>query len=120
MDCKMWSFLWGSIEDNKKPSFVYWDQVFQPCKNRGMGIRKTQLNNKTFLIQLAWDFISNKHALWVQVPSTKYGIADRVTLSIQKRTGMSHTWPSIFQVWEVVQQGTQWIVGDGATIHFDW
>lgn len=56
-------FIWGSTILEPKISFVRWDSYCQPIPKKGIGHRKMILQNESYLMTLAFSFVSKVDAL---------------------------------------------------------
>ncbi|KAA3466982.1 reverse transcriptase [Gossypium australe] len=66
-------FIWGGSVDNPKSALVSWDSICQPRSHGGLGFRRLQDHNNSFLMKLCFNLFSRKDALWVRVLRSKYG-----------------------------------------------
>ncbi|KAK9169574.1 hypothetical protein Syun_001714 [Stephania yunnanensis] len=111
-------FLWGSSNGSRKSSLVAWDKVCQPRKNGGLGMRNMYDMNRSFIMKLGWELITNPKALWVKLMRAKYGIPDD-TIPYELTPGKcSHAWRNICKIWSRLLEGLNWAIGNGHTIRF--
>ncbi|XVF50184.1 hypothetical protein PTKIN_Ptkin04bG0075500 [Pterospermum kingtungense] len=66
------NFWWGHKEDERKIHFRKWDFICQHKDKGGLGIRKTELMNKSLLSKQAWRIISNLEGLLAATLLPKY------------------------------------------------
>ncbi|KAA3489594.1 reverse transcriptase [Gossypium australe] len=108
-------FIWGGSAGNPKTALVSWDSICQPRSHGGLGFRRLQDHNNSFLMKLCFNLVSRKDALWVRVLRSKYGWKSQLPVSIQK-SHCYHIWRSLSKVWPLVYENLMWSVGDGTTI----
>ncbi|KAA3480824.1 Retrovirus-related Pol polyprotein LINE-1 [Gossypium australe] len=97
-------FIWGRSVGNPKLALVGWESICQPRTCGGLGIRHLQDHNNSFLMKIGFNLVSQKDALWTQLPH-----------SILK-SHYSHLWKSLSKAWPLLRENLMWSVGDGATI----
>ncbi|CAN1303407.1 Putative ribonuclease H protein At1g65750 [Linum perenne] len=51
---------------------ISWEQICKPKSKGGLGLRSARHLNMTFMCKLAFLFVQQSEALWVQVLQTKY------------------------------------------------
>ncbi|MBA0580084.1 hypothetical protein Gorai_022318, partial [Gossypium raimondii] len=66
----------GSSKSGKKVALVSWDIVYQPREHGGLGFRKLQEHNTSFMMKLGFNLVYKSKALWVQVLRAKYEVAN--------------------------------------------
>ncbi|KAJ1434399.1 hypothetical protein SESBI_05543 [Sesbania bispinosa] len=59
-----------------------------------------------------------RDALWVKVLRHKYGAGSDIVPLVKKRANTSDTWRSICKVWEHVESGMKWMLGNGLLAKF--
>jgi len=76
LDQVNWNFFWKtSTSDNGCP-LVAWDKIYKPKKFGGLGLRKTEAVNTTFLAKLTRKFLTQSTNFWVMQMRAKYGSLD--------------------------------------------
>ncbi|KAK9081324.1 hypothetical protein Syun_031103 [Stephania yunnanensis] len=74
--------------------------------------------NRSFIMKLGWELITNPKALWVKLMRAKYGIPDD-TIPYELTPGKcSHAWWNICKIWSRLLEGLNWAIGNGHTIRF--
>ena len=69
-------------------------------------------------MKLGWRFMTNPEALWVRILKSKYVKSNLIGNNLMVRLGCSNIWRGLCSVWELVQKGVSWNVGDGHYIRF--
>jgi len=64
-------FFWKKYDDIKGLSIVSWDKNFQHKRLGGLGLRKMEAFNGTFLWKLTWKLFHDE-SLWLEQMSAKY------------------------------------------------
>ncbi|GJX53244.1 RNA-directed DNA polymerase, eukaryota, reverse transcriptase zinc-binding domain protein [Tanacetum coccineum] len=67
------NFFWGGDRDNKKMSWVRWDQILASKNNGGLGVRSLKAFNLALLQKWRWRLVTNPDLLWVSVVKAIYG-----------------------------------------------
>ncbi|XVF22870.1 hypothetical protein REPUB_Repub12eG0208500 [Reevesia pubescens] len=111
------NFLWGGDENHKKISLVKWDQVCQPKRTGGFGLRQTSLMNTALLAKLGWKLMTGNYDLWAQVLHSKY-LKDTDFIKAAKKPGSSYTWRSILSSQVIVAKGCSRLVLNGKQTNF--
>lgn len=87
-----------------------------PCIDRGgLGLRRTQYQNKAFLLKHGFNFLLQKYALWVRILRSKYKIDEDCPQNIKRRC-CSFIWKYISSVWSDLRSSLFWHVGDGRRV----
>ncbi|KAK9119890.1 hypothetical protein Scep_017983 [Stephania cephalantha] len=74
--------------------------------------------NRSFIMKLGWEFITNQKALWVKLLRVKYGIpGDTIPNDLAPGRG-SHAWKNICKIWSLLLGGLNWAISNGHTIRF--
>ncbi|KAK5794099.1 hypothetical protein PVK06_035301 [Gossypium arboreum] len=87
-------FIWGSSNISQKTALVGWEKCYLPLDREGLGLRRTEYQNKAFLLKLGFQ----KEALWVRILKSKYKIDEDCPQNVERRC-CSFTWKSILSVW---------------------
>ncbi|KAF7808539.1 putative ribonuclease H protein At1g65750 family [Senna tora] len=74
--------------------------------------------NSAMLMKLGWRLIEDKESLWARVLRAKYRCGDDLVPTVKRRVDSSCVWKSICGVWESVEKGIKWSLGDGAKMKF--
>lgn len=74
--------------------------------------------NNSFVMKLGWELVTKREALWVQVLRYKYKCGNLHIPKVQVGSRASHVWRGIGQVWQLVEQGTSWIIKNGHSVKF--
>lgn len=90
-------FVWGSSSTGRKMSLVKWEKCVQPKPQGGLGIRCLLPQNASFLMKLAFNFVSRKLSLWVKVLRSKYKITE-VCPQVITRARCSFIWRSLSKI----------------------
>lgn len=99
----------------RKITLVDWASICQPRENVGLGLPKLQDQNKSLLLKLGLNLITNTGVLWVQVLRSKYGVKETIPKSITK--GCCFTlWRAIAKVWPLLKENLSCTVGSGTEI----
>lgn len=69
----MSSYIWGRYDGGRMISWISWDQVCNSVESGGLGLGSLRRKNEALLIQWAWKFGTEKHALWRRIMCAKYG-----------------------------------------------
>ncbi|CAN1164676.1 Putative ribonuclease H protein At1g65750 [Linum perenne] len=118
IDRKIRSFIWGSIDGERKVHLMNWDTVCKPKCQGGLGLRSARELNTAFLMKLTWNVLKKPSELWVQVLTTKY-MRQTVRGPIPKKTKRwSSCWKGINVSWEVFRGGLAWGVRNGRSTNF--
>ncbi|KAK5835942.1 hypothetical protein PVK06_011666 [Gossypium arboreum] len=67
-------FIWGSNTGGRKLALVDWQTICQPCTFGGLRLRRLHEQNKSFLLKIGLNLISNQTALRTRVLRSKYGM----------------------------------------------
>ncbi|KAE8676041.1 hypothetical protein F3Y22_tig00111634pilonHSYRG00007 [Hibiscus syriacus] len=92
------NFIWGGSADKQGMHLVKWEELCQPLKDGGIGMKKVHSQNEAFLMKLAFRLIADNSKLWVRVPRSKYKIRDMVPVVIDRRA-CSRLWRGLAMVW---------------------
>ncbi|KAK9944849.1 hypothetical protein M0R45_010396 [Rubus argutus] len=112
-------FLWGDLDDQKKPHLINWDIVCLPKLLGGLGIKKTVDMNQAILAKAGWRLLQNDPGLWACVYKNKYlQHADLFDDNYSSPKNCSSTWKSIVHGTRLLTQGLIWIIGDGRSTKF--
>lgn len=90
----MRSFIWKGNVD-RGMHMVRWEQVTQPTKVGGLGVRLARTQNTSLLGKVTWDLMHNSDKLWVQVFRDKYLKGENIFGA--KHIKGSPTWNSIMK-----------------------
>lgn len=114
------NFFWkdncDNISDKHKLHPLAWDKIFRAKYERGLGIRKTEDINETFLTKQGRKILTQPHNIWVKIVRTKYLSNDAA--SFFKSNKCSSAWKSILDQLDLRKRGLAWILGNGKSIGF--
>ncbi|KAK8318738.1 hypothetical protein V6Z12_A13G192300 [Gossypium hirsutum] len=110
-------FIWGSSNISRKTTLVGWEKCCLPLDQEGLRLKRTQYQNKAFLLKLGFNFLLQKDALWVRILKLKYKIDEDCLQNIERRC-CNFTWKSILSVWADLQSSLFWRVGDDRRVRF--
>nr|XP_025625612.1 uncharacterized protein LOC112717904 [Arachis hypogaea] len=84
----------------------------------GIGMRKLDIVNDTFIMKMIWNLWTEPDSLWAQVMYNKYikGREDEVERSY--RTNDSPLWKEMTKLWGKLQDSCHKIIGDGKSTLF--
>lgn len=95
-----------------------WENMCQPKENGGLGLKRLQESNFSFIAKLCWRFLKHPDELWVRVLKGKYHFnllnPDRSSYS----STASSTWQKIMSLWPFIFQKIRWSLGCGDVIAF--
>ncbi|KAF7830690.1 putative glycerophosphodiester phosphodiesterase, protein kinase RLK-Pelle-LRK10L-2 family [Senna tora] len=74
--------------------------------------------NCAMLTKLGRRLIEDRNSLWAKVVRSKYKCGSDLIPLVDKRRKGSCVWKGICKVWERVEQGLKWNLGDGNTVRF--
>lgn len=58
LDKSYTNFFWNKASDAKSPNLIGWDNICQPKKLGGLGLRKAKPNNVALQFKLLWKILS--------------------------------------------------------------
>ncbi|KAL8167476.1 LOW QUALITY PROTEIN: hypothetical protein V2J09_008975 [Rumex salicifolius] len=107
------SFIWGESEGRRKIHLLPWDDVCEPKKFRGLGLRKTEIANTTILGNKLGS--SSPRELAYGVITAKYGVNfENGSITKSKNPKCLHNWAGIrWCMREVILRGIKWNVHNG-------
>ncbi|PNX99881.1 ribonuclease H, partial [Trifolium pratense] len=109
----MRNFIWGARDNQRNWHTIAWDDICRPKNQDGLGIKNVHLYNKSLIMKLAWNLLTNPSALWVQVLKSKYKCGDDLTPVVTSKAACSHIWRGVVSVWKDMLQGIQWSIANG-------
>lgn len=115
-------FVWGSTTNDFKVPLVKWEDCCKSVLQGGVGMRQMFLQNTSYLMKLAFSFVTKIDALWVRVLCAKYKVVESCPKKID-RTPCSYVWRSLSKIWEQACDRFKWSIGNGQTASFaldDW
>ncbi|CAN1351644.1 Putative ribonuclease H protein At1g65750 [Linum perenne] len=118
IDKKIRSFIWGSINGERKLHLLKWEKICQPKDRGGLGIRSAKELNHAFLMKLIWGMLKNPEALWVRVLRTKYLQQTSNGLEPKKSKRWSACWKGINESWPIFTGGLCWNIQNGKKTNF--
>ena len=87
-------FWWGHTLDIRKIHLKKWDGICQAKSHGGLGIRKTEVMNKSLLGKQAWRILTDSNSLVVATILPKY-CKNKSFMDIQPKKNDSWIWKSI-------------------------
>lgn len=79
------SFLWNNSGNANNMHLLTWDKVCRPKVDGGLGFRHMRINNKAFLMKIAWSLIVDRDTLWVRTVRSKYSCGNSIIPIVQKK-----------------------------------
>ncbi|KAE8680494.1 hypothetical protein F3Y22_tig00111388pilonHSYRG00182 [Hibiscus syriacus] len=67
-------FLWGGSAERQVPHLVSWEEVCNPKRYGGLGIRSMAKHNAVLLQKTAWRFLNQPDSRWVRPFKTVYRV----------------------------------------------
>ncbi|KAK4282627.1 hypothetical protein QN277_013982 [Acacia crassicarpa] len=111
-------FIWGDTENRRKHHAISWEIVTSPKADGGLGLKRLEIMNDSFLAKKAWRMHSEPHHLWVQVLNAKYKSGKRAGSLFEVRRGDSSLWANLCRIWHALEDRLVWEVGDGRDVRF--
>ncbi|XP_059629652.1 uncharacterized protein LOC132272538 [Cornus florida] len=112
-------FLWGGRGEEFKYHLVNWDQVCQPLRFGGLGIRKIVPFNRALLGKWLWRFGRERHHHWRRVVSCRFGEGSGGWSSLPVTiTGGVGLWKFIRKGWDVFSTLIRFKVRNGRHVRF--
>lgn len=114
------SFIWGSIDGNRKQHLVSWEKICKPKREGGLGIRLAKEMNVALLAKFGWRMLNTEDGLWVNILGKKFRVGELDDVSwLVPKGRWSPTWRSLIMgIREVVVPGVGWVLGDGRKVRF--
>lgn len=110
-------FFWKKSSTEKGLPMVNWDKICRPKVCGGLGLRKAEAVNKTFMCKLAWKILKEPRNWWVQQMRAKY-TSPAQFFGTKIRQTDSCAWKCILRCRNTLKKGIRWRVGDGKQISF--
>ncbi|XP_059669320.1 uncharacterized protein LOC132314474 [Cornus florida] len=112
-------FLWGGRGEEFKYHLVNWDQVCQPLRFGGLGIRKIVPFNRALLGRWLWRFGRERHRQWRRVVLCRFGEGSggwsSLPVTIMGGVGL---WKFIRKGWDVCSTLIRFKVRNGRHVRF--
>ncbi|CAN1177039.1 Putative ribonuclease H protein At1g65750 [Linum perenne] len=118
IDQKIRSFIWGSLNGERKMHLMNWEKVCQPKECGGLGLRSAKEMNLAFLMKLTWGMIKAPDSLWASVLRTKYLKHTSNGLVPKKSKRWSSTWKGMNESWPIFTGGLFWSIHNGKRTNF--
>ncbi|KAF7812710.1 RNA-directed DNA polymerase [Senna tora] len=67
------NFVWGHLDNVRKPHPISWKTVCSPKESGGLGIKRLTLMNNAFIMKMGWKLKTEDNNLCVKVLRGKYG-----------------------------------------------
>lgn len=111
-------FIWGSLEGVRKVPLVPWKQVMKPKEYGGLGFRSAKSTNQAYMMKMAWELLTNEHAMWVKILKAKYKFKCEHPTFLLHKPNCSNLWKGICSIWNDVRKGIVWSLSNGNSISF--
>lgn len=108
-------FIWGSSIGSRKITLMDWATICQPRDRGGLGIRKLQDQNKSFLLKIELSLVTKKDELWVKVLRSKHRLTENIPDTIT-RNCCSSLRQTIMKIWPSLKENISWVVGNGSEV----
>ena len=95
---------------------VSWNKICKPKNLGGLGLRKIEVVNSSFLSKLTWKLFNHK-CLWTEQMWAKYPVNETFFMA-KPHPPDSWVWKCILQNRDQFHKGIRWKVGDGEHIKF--
>lgn len=109
------SVLEGAENEERKLPWISWDKLCKPKVEGGMSFRDFKAFNLALLAKQGWRLMQSQSSLFHQVFKAKY-FANVTFLDAQLGKRPSFAWRSIMVAKDVILEGTQWNIGNGAKV----
>lgn len=111
-------FIWGSTSDKRKCHLVSWEKLCKPKENGGLGFRSMRILNQAYMMKLAWQLVTERDKLWVQVMRAKYQCSSQLLRKVGLKSNSSDIWKAINKAWLQVEPNLAWSVRNGQDTRF--
>ncbi|GAA0186991.1 hypothetical protein LIER_34279 [Lithospermum erythrorhizon] len=107
--------FWGSTPTNKKIHWRSWKSLCNEKESGGLGFRECKAYNMALLCKQAWKIVVNPLSPVAQMLKLKY-FPDATFWTAELGYKPSYTWVSLLGARTLLQKGTIWKIGNGASI----
>ncbi|CAN1790226.1 Putative ribonuclease H protein At1g65750 [Linum perenne] len=118
IDKKIWDFIWGSFNGERKMHMINWETICIPNNQGGLGLRSARELNQAYLMKLVWGLIKNPTELWADLLISKYMKRTPTGLSLRQAVRKSSYWRGISDNWEMFRGGLRWSIHNGKKTNF--
>ncbi|CAN1146793.1 Putative ribonuclease H protein At1g65750 [Linum perenne] len=118
IDKKIWDFIWGSFNGERKMHMINWETICIPNNQGGLGLRSARELNQAYLMKLVWGLIKNPTELWADLLISKYMKRTPTGLSPRQAVRKSSYWRGISDNWEMFRGGLRWSIHNGKKTNF--
>ena len=108
-------FLWGQVGNERKIHWLSWEKLTRQKLERGMGFKDLRQFNLAMLAKQGWRLMQDQESLLFMCLKARYFPRCHFLEATNSPTS-SFTWKSILAAKPIIQQGSCWKVGDGASI----
>lgn len=108
-------YWWGQSKEERKINWINWGKLCTHKKKGGMRFRDPHTFNLAMLAKQVWRLIHNTQSLFYQVYKVRY-FPYCSFMSAELGNNPSFVWRSLLQAKDIIQAGSRWQIGDGATI----
>ena len=109
----MRNFIWSGNIQVRKLTTVAWHKVCSSLEAGGLGVRKLRALNDAANLKFTWDML-HIDSLWSSFMRGKFGIRFGSSPSTYQ---VSSLWSGIKASLSTIKLHSQWVVGDGRSIH---
>lgn len=111
-------FFWCGFDNDQHRHFHLkaWSTICSPKIHGGISLRTMVDMNQALLAKLGWQFITNKHLMWVKALEARY-CRNPSFFNAPNPVGASWIWKSLLQVRDIISAGLCWGVKGGADIN---
>lgn len=97
---------------------ISWDTICKDKGQGGLGIRRLQFMNDAFLMKVGWKLRVQPENICSKVLSSKYGRGEDLTRFCVVKNGDSLLWKELGKVWDKINNGQCWSIGNGNEAFF--
>ncbi|XP_019199070.1 PREDICTED: uncharacterized protein LOC109192823 [Ipomoea nil] len=112
------SFIWGGDSDGRKAHLVNWDTVTKSKAHGGLGIKRLEKMNHSFMAKLGWRILQGEDSLWIRIFKAKYHLSDVDCRLWQARSNMSNAMKEILKAIPILEKGIKRHVRNGRNTLF--
>lgn len=108
-------FWWGQVGNERKIHWLSWEKLSRPKVEGGMGFKDLRQFNLAMLAKQGWRLMQDQESLLFRCLKARYFPRCNFLEATDSPTS-SFTWKSILAAKPIIQQGSCWRVGNGASI----
>uniref|UniRef100_A0A803Q8T8 Uncharacterized protein n=1 Tax=Cannabis sativa TaxID=3483 RepID=A0A803Q8T8_CANSA len=113
LDRTVAKFWWiGNSERQRYRAYKSWNEICQPKRCGGLGLRRFSEINLALLAKLGWMVLNGVDKPWVRLLETRY-CQGLDAWQVEKRSGDSRVWRGILEARHVCIAGAGVLIGDG-------